>query len=1204
MLRIAQQEFRYIFWSLQSLVIFVTLFGFSAMVTADGAEFQITVAGGNILINAPTMITFSMLLSSVGAIFFVPSYMANSIIKDWDSKFDAILFATPISRNDYLVGRFLGSFSALMLVMAAGPMGMLLGTFWPWAVPETLGPTNLVHYLVSYFGFLMPSMLLVSALVFAVAVMSRSMMYCYIIVVGLFIFYIVGQGSGTISPLWDPFMVRTFDDHVRYWTTAELNHNLVSFTGNILTNRLIWLGGAIFFFGLAYWRFSFRAPVKQAKAGGQTKEAGGIKHPVSAVVGFHGTAIWDKGTNFHQFWARTTFEVWAVFKSQPFILLMGFCLFLLVMTLSNREVLYEVNALPVTRILLSGMFGVLPLVLLAVTAFYGADVIWRDRENKFNEILDAVPAPNWVFVASKITALVAVIYSIVTLGVIVAVSIQALSGYSHFELGSYLEFGLLFGLNFVFLAVLAAFFQVLVKNRLFGIMLIGLFWLAMIGSMGVLGFEHPLLRYAVGSISIPLSDMNGAGRFGDAAMWLKSYYAAVAGLLVMLTYMLWNRGTLQPLRYRLKKLKAFNRPRFIVVSSMLFVLFLGAGLVVYYNVNILNKYRTSADILDWQVAYEQQYRRYENLPMPLTVDIKLNVDIYPYISRVETRGVHILENKTNTDITTVHLVFPPKLAALPQAKLEGATLVSVNALYRYYIFELEKPMMPGEQRKLEFETVIHNKGFPHRGADVTLVKNGTFFKNNRITPHIGFDREFMISDKNERRDAGLEPLARMPKLEDAESHYINGRRRDSDFVGYEATVSTAGDQIAVSSGHLQKEWKEGGRRYFRYKTDVPIMNTYSFLSAEYETLRDQWNGVDLEIFYHKPHSYNVNRMMESTQDSLAYFSKEFGPYQFKQLRILEFPAYRKLAQSFPNTIAYSEDIGFLADVRGGREIDVPYYVTAHEIAHQWWAHQVMPSNTQGAAMLSETLSQYSALMVMEHKYGKDQIRKFLKFELDSYLSERNNDAGGEVPLLRAEGQNYIHYRKGSVIMYSLKDYLGEGVVNRALQRLIEDYAFRSTPYPTSANFLAYLKEEAGPQYHGLILDFLEKITLYDVKLTDSRVEEMADGRFKVSLGLEARKFYSDGVGNQKQATFDIPVDIGLFVKSPSDTGFGANDVLMLEKRHVADGKSTIEIIMDEKPVFAGIDPYNKLIDRDSDDNLRPVDEITEAARPASERSPA
>ena len=533
----------------------------------------------------------------------------------------------------------------------------------------------------------------------------------------------------------------------------------------------------------------------------------------------------------------------------------------------------------------------------------------------------------------------------------------------------------------------------------------------------------------------------------------------------------------------------------------------------------------------------------------------------------------------------MHVDFPQKLLSVPTAKLEGARLKSVNARFGYYIFELDTPMLPGDKRQLEFETIIHNKGFTHRGADKALVANGTFIGDRRLAPFIGFDTDMLLTNNNERRKAGLEPLSRIPKLEDVSEHNHNSIRQDSDFINFAATVSTVAGQQAVTSGKLVKQWIAGGRAYFSYKSESPMMNSYSFISAEYEQLKDTWQGVDINVLYHKAHDYNVERIIESAKHSLAYFSENFGPYQFEQLSILEFPAYRTYAQSFPSMIAYSEDLGFLADVRDDSVIDVPYYVTAHEVAHQWWSHQVLGANTQGASMLSETLAQYSALMVMEQKLGEHQIRKFLKYELDSYLSGRDNDPQGEVPLLRAEGQQYLHYRKGAVIMYALKDYLGEDAVNRALKQLVQNHRFAHAPYPTSADFLAYLKAQSKSQYHGLIDDFIAKVTLFDLKVHNAQVESLPDGRFKVVIDVEANKFYADGIGNQSKAVFDIPVDIGLFSTSPANEGFNKQQVISLEKHRVADGRSSIEIVVDDKPNFVGIDPYHKLIDRDTEDNL-------------------
>jgi ABC-2 type transport system permease protein len=436
----------------------------------------------------------------------------------------------------------------------------------------------------------------------------------------------------------------------------------------------------------------------------------------------------------------------------------------------------------------------------------------------------------------------------------------------------------------------------------------------------------------------------------------------------------------------------------------------------------------------------------------------------------------------------------------------------------------------------------------------------------------------------------LEPLPRLPKLEDTSSHGNSYVSHDSDYIAFETTVSTIKGQTAVSPGYLVTDWIEGDRHYFNYKMDAPIMNYYSYLSADYEVIRDEWNGVDIEIFHHGPHTFNVDRMIAGVKDSLAYFSEAFGPYQYRQLRILEFPSYRTKASAYANMIPFSEGIGFVADVSDPNEIDLPYYVTAHEVAHQWWAHQVMAADAQGGTMLVETLAQYSAMLVMEQKYGKHQVRKFLKRELDRYLSGRADDPEGELALYKVEGQAYIHYRKGAVIMYALRDYVSEVVVNRALRRLVENHAYKSAPYAISTDLIGYLKEEAGSEHHKLIEDFFEKITLFDLELVESRVTELDNGKFKVSIDVEVAKYYQDAIGNQTQAKFDIPVDIGLFAHSPADNEYTESDVIMLEKRNVADGKTTIEIIVDEKPSFAGIDPYHKLIDRDSNDNLGEVED--------------
>jgi aminopeptidase N len=162
------------------------------------------------------------------------------------------------------------------------------------------------------------------------------------------------------------------------------------------------------------------------------------------------------------------------------------------------------------------------------------------------------------------------------------------------------------------------------------------------------------------------------------------------------------------------------------------------------------------------------------------------------------------------------------------------------------------------------------------------------------------------------------------------------------------------------------EWESNGRRYFDYKLDHVALRFCSFLSARYVVDREDWKGIQLEVYYDKDHPWDVPRMMKSLKKSLEYYTSNFGSYPNKEARIIEFPrSIGRFAQGFAGTMPYSEAIGFIANLNHPDDIDMVYYVVAHEMGHQWWAHQVVGADMQGATFLSESLAQYSALMVME-----------------------------------------------------------------------------------------------------------------------------------------------------------------------------------------------------------------------------------------------
>jgi aminopeptidase N len=411
----------------------------------------------------------------------------------------------------------------------------------------------------------------------------------------------------------------------------------------------------------------------------------------------------------------------------------------------------------------------------------------------------------------------------------------------------------------------------------------------------------------------------------------------------------------------------------------------------------------------------------------------------------------------------------------------------------------------------------------------------------------------------------------------------NGLSPDADFITFDATVGTELDQWAIAPGYLQREWTENGRRYFNYRMDSPILDFFAFQSARYAVRKDRWNDVAIEIYHQPGHEYNLDRMVAATKAGLDYFTAAFGPYQHKQFRITEFPRYQTFAQSFPNTIPYAESIGFIARVRDDDpdDIDYPYYVTAHELAHQWWGHQVPGADVQGETMLVETLAQYSALMVMKKKYGDAKMRRFLRYELDRYLLGRSSEQKKELPLSRVENQDYIHYRKGSLIMYALADYLGEENLNRAIRAYRDEWAFKGPPYSSTTHLLARIRAVTPPDLQYMIDDFFDSITLYDNLAQSATAKRLPDGRYEVTINVVAKKRKADELGKEDDAPLHDMIDIGVLDAQ--------DEPLFLEKRKIEREQTTFTVVVAKRPARAGIDPYNKLIDRRPKDNTVAVE---------------
>jgi len=390
---------------------------------------------------------------------------------------------------------------------------------------------------------------------------------------------------------------------------------------------------------------------------------------------------------------------------------------------------------------------------------------------------------------------------------------------------------------------------------------------------------------------------------------------------------------------------------------------------------------------------------------------------------------------------------------------------------------------------MSFKQLFTTKGF-EQGRSTSIVNNGTFFNNNDF-PTLGYTRKYELQDKVDRSDYNLPP--RNNKVSrDNSIELVNARSGgDSDGINFEIVIGTDINQTAIAPGNLLKSWKENNRNYFNYKMDIQMINFYSIVSAKYEVKKDIWlaasdtaaKPVDLEIYYHNEHDYNLDRMMESMKASFDYFSTNFSPYQYDQMRILEFPRYAEFAQSFPGTVPFSEAIGFVLDIDDEKDVDMAFYVTAHELAHQWIGMQVEAANVQGRHMILETLSQYAAIMVLKQKYSEEKVLQFLEIQKDKYLEGKRRESGKEPSLAIVENQDYIYYAKGAINMYEFQKQIGEANVNLALKQFISDWntldgklKVNTDRYATTKDLLGYFRDVTPDSLQYIIDDLFEKVT--------------------------------------------------------------------------------------------------------------------------------
>jgi hypothetical protein len=1128
------------------------LLGFALSVTRFGPD--------NVAINSPYLVMEGAGLLSLIALIAASIFAANAVLRDDDCQMNAIIHTTPVGRFPFLAGRFGGAFLVTLTTVAFSGLGMAIGALMPWLPPERVAGVDVRPYLAAFGVISLPNIFFATTLLFAVAVLTRNAIATYSAAVVLYVLYFVsaaltnsplmagsrpGGGGGALPSLLDPFALTSFFAVTRFWTAAEKNARFVPFAGTLLANRGIWIACALGILAIVYRRFSFRVRnVVSRSAAEQRSETPRVIQPWSPIR--------PAGTSWLAMYRSSVRLELRTLLTKSTLLLLVLWLGWAVSEIYGDVLAGEYNSTsyPATGLIVAALQTPATIFGMILILFYGAELFWREQRVRMASILGSTPVSGSVMIAAKWTALAALLGAVLCGGALAGVAVQVAKGYLHVQPFVVLSFFYFTGVPLLLYAAAALFLHALSPGKYAGMIVFVLFVIVS-RQAAAFGLEHDLWRFAAAP-SLSYSALNG---FGDTAPFhrLMLHWTVLALLLATLAATLWRRVEL-PLKERLRLLA---RPS--VTARTLLVTFAVTGGWIFYATNIAEPYVTASEMADWRADYEKTYKRIETMPRPRIFAVDSAVDLYPTEGRYHVAGRYGLINESAQPIASVY-VATRREARSATLSIPSARLAAKDDRFGMARFDFQPPLAPGARTELRFDLSF---------AD-GIAGNGTLLMNIRAFPTLGYRGSYELSDLRERRKRGLKGGGSASLDEDGGQGSVDSSA--DEWVDFSVTVSTSGDQIALAPGRLERSWKRNGRSWFRYRADAPILNRFAIASGRYAVAKRQQGPVGIEIYYHPSHAANVPHMLDTAAAALDVMQSSFEPYPHHQLRIVEVPPdWPWSGYALPGTVYIREDRGFLTDARDPDRPDLVARRVAHEVAHQWFGHRVHAADVEGASMIIESLAKYSELLIIERLRGREQVRQLLEIELDRYLSGRAGATYAEVPLYQVGDQPYLFYNKAAVVFFAIRDLLGQEAMDRGIRAMMQERR------PTSADLVRHLQSVADAGQSALIEQWTKEIVLYDLRVDAAEAHRRADGRYDVTVRIEADKSRTDSRGSEQSLAFDEPVEIAVATEEK---------VLDSRKHRLRRGMNEIRLVVNEQPSSVTVDPWITRIDRNPADNRK------------------
>ncbi|MBB6239054.1 hypothetical protein HDC90_003701 [Pedobacter sp. AK013] len=1126
--------------------------------------------------NSPYVITNIIVLLSLFSIFSGTLFSANVVLRDNLYKMEAVVFTTSIKKRPYFVIRLLGLIISVFSLLLLVALGIYLGTFF--IAADRLGDFRITYFLQPLLVFALPNVLFSAGILFCTTVLTKNVRAIYVVGVLMYILYMLASifgnspllatstmkaGSPDILPLLlDPFALASFFGETRTWTDLQRNKQLFPFDGAFLLNRLLWLGFTALLVLITYRLFNFRLQQQQ-----QAKIKAAKAEPVE-LVPYRAFVVFSNGSRYYlnTFFAQFKLEMIFLFKNIPIMVMLLLWVFLFGVELKDKlfSGIYGIHSYPATGIIIeeirSMKFGLILIV------FYAAETIGKEKSVNIHSLIYSTPVQYSALWMAKNLSLFALVFILVTLNIGIGIVLQLTHGYFQIELPMYLSLYYYSAFPLLLFVVLVVFIQNLSANKYLG-MLLSMIVIFLVSYAERFGLAHYLFRFA----TVPdllHSYFNGFGYYANAFNWYMLYWSAFVIVIAVLTIGMWQRLVEIKIKTRFRSI-GLTLKQYKWTTVLALLLWISCAAFIYHQTNTIGKYKNKQDQLNWSLAYEQKYKALAGLPQPVIKDVKMSVDLYPNEGKYTIKGTYRLKNESKLPIAKIWTYVSPAVNSFSITIIESEKSKRDEAFNQQFI-TLKTPLQPNEEIMMDFSVEVIRSGFIPFNSENSVVKNGSYIELEKIVPQFDYCYNFESEDKRERKRAGLPEIASKPNLNNT-----------YELIHLETTISTAIDQQVITVGELQKNWIANNRSYFRYKTSIPINFMFALSSARYRVKKEKYKGVDLRVYYQSGQEYNLKSMFKAVRDALDYGNAHFAKYPLKHLTIAEIPQYKGAATAYPGVVFSAENINFLGNYSQKDAIDQSYAIAAHETAHQWWANILAPANVAGYAMLTESLAKYTENVLIEKTFGKMYLRKYLAYDNNLYFLNRNNNER-ELPLAKTLDQPYVHYQKGGITMYAVKELIGEKKFNTILSQLIIDHE-NPKPKATAADLVNALLKQVLPKHKKFINDCFNEVVTYDLDIKLINCKKLMNGKFKIDLEIDAER-----LANGDKQLPDLEVDLACFDQLEMDWEPDIKPVYT-QKLQVSQRKTKLSIIVAHQPKTVVIDPYGYVLDVDKGDHVAVVE---------------